>query len=362
MGNTRSPIPWQNCPCLSSFSRGCNRACRVCHILNLSVSAARLLTSTLAINIASILFGERRLLNKEQIETSQYAFISRQELRSTSRTGILSRHTFEATFSFQIWTVAQPPAMVLLAKHNHENQGQMPRQQLPSIREIFGESYPLAFPSGPSYARPPDPSHPVPPALPAVYGIDHSNEGTPSNEQGLLFKVSTVGRSLGNISHSNGLQHLEPTHPANPTSRSVNVSRAFSRRLLGVENASSSVSSQEASVSRHQFCHPKMLPSSTSTPDDCSLNEPCRFSKRPGLSTFEPGSLPRGPVDSAQSSFAESPNVFCETPIKEMSNLIPPESLRSCQPEKRATRCLDLSLSFKVVREHFSWSALFSRL
>lgn len=239
----------------------------------------------------------------------------------------------------------------------------MRRQQLPSIREIFGESYPLAFPSGPSYARPSDLSHPTPPALPAVYGIDHSNEGTPSNEQGLLFKVSTVGRPLGNISRSNELQHPEPTHAVNPASRSVHVSRAFSRRLLGAENASSSsVSSQETSVSRHQFCHPKILSSSTSTPDDCSLNEPCRVSKHPDLSISEPGSLPRGPVDSAQPSFAESPNMFYEMPIRKIPKLIRPESQQLCQPEKRAPRCLDLDLSFNLVRDHFSWSALFSRL
>lgn len=253
--------------------------------------------------------------------------------------------------------------MVLLAKHNHKNQGQMPRQQLPSIREIFGESYPLVFPSGSSYAQPSDPSHPAPPALPAVYGIDLSNERTSSNEQGLLLKVATVGRSLGNISYSNELQHLEPTHPPNPTPRSVHVSRAFSRQSLGKDNSSpSSVSSQEASVSRHQFCHPKMLSSSTSTPDECPLNEPCCFPKHPDLSISEPCSLARGPMDSGQLSFAESPNVFNEIPIKEISNLIPPESLQLCQPEKRATRCLDLSRSFKVVRDYLSWSALFSRL
>lgn len=253
--------------------------------------------------------------------------------------------------------------MVLLAKHNHENQGQMPRQQLPSIREIFGETYPLVFPSGLSYAQPSGPNDPTPPPLPAVYGTDLSNEGTPSNEQGLLRKVSIVRRSGGNISRGNELQHLEPTHPPNPKPRSVHISRAFSRRLLSPENASSSsVSSQEASVSRHQFCHPKMLSPSTSTPDDCSLNEPCCFPKHPDLSISEPCSLPRGPMDSGQLSFAESPNVFYEIPIKEISDLIPPESLQLCQPEKRATRCLDLSRSFRVVRDYLSWSALFSRL
>lgn len=217
-------------------------------------------------------------------------------------------------------------------KHNHENQGQRPRQQLP---------------------RPPDPSHPAPPALPAVYGIDYSIEGTPSSEQGLLFKVSTVGRSLGNISRGNGLQHLEPTHPANPTLRSAHVSQAFSRQLLGADNISpSSVSSQEAPVSRQQFCHPKMLASYTSTPDDSSLNEPCRFPKRPDLSTSEPGPFPRGPVNSAQPSFAESLNVFYETPIRKISYLIPPESQQLCQPEKRAPWCLDFSHSLNVVRDH----------
>lgn len=251
--------------------------------------------------------------------------------------------------------------MVLLAKHpkndNHGNQGRMPRQQLPSIREIFGESYPLAFPSGPSHARPSDPSHPSPPAMPAVYGIDHPNEGTPSNEQCLLFKVSTVGRSSGNISRSNELHHPDPTHPANLSSR------AFSHRSLGAENASSSsVSSQDAPISRRQFCHHKILSSSTPTPDDCSLNEHCRFSKHPDLSISEPGSLLRSPVNSAQPSFSESPNMFYEMPIRKVSNLIPPESQQLCQLEKRAPRCLDLSISLSMVRDHFSWSALFPRL
>jgi hypothetical protein len=34
----------------------------------------------------------------------------------------------------------------------------------------------------------------APPLMPAVYEIAHSNEGAPSNEQGLLSKFSTVGR------------------------------------------------------------------------------------------------------------------------------------------------------------------------
>lgn len=67
-----------------------------------------------------------------------------------------------------------------LRDKNHEDRGQIPRQQLPSIQEIFGDTYPLAIPSGQSYARPSDTSQADPPALPVVYGIEHSNEGAPS--------------------------------------------------------------------------------------------------------------------------------------------------------------------------------------
>ena len=238
---------------------------------------------------------------------------------------------------------------------NHEGQGQMPMQQLPSIQEMFGETYPLVIPSGPSYARPSDTRHAAPPALPAVYGIEHINQGAPSNEQGLLFKDPTVETSLGIIHPINELQHPGVIHPGNPTPRSIYVSRAFSRRLPGADNASSSsFSSQGTSVSRHQFCHPKMLLSSTSPPNGCSLNEPCHFSRQPDLSIPQPGSMSWGPVDSAQPSFAKPPNMLHEIPIRKISNLTPHESQRLCQPEKQTPCSLGLCLSFNVVRNHFS--------
>lgn len=231
----------------------------------------------------------------------------------------------------------------------------MPRQlQLPSIQEIFGESHPLTFPSRPSYEQPSNPRHAALPALPAVYGIDRSNEGAPSTEQRLLFKNSTAGRTLGHISPFDGIQPSETTDPAYSTSRNVCVPRAISRQPSGAENAiSCPVSSQEASVSRHQFCHPELLLSSTSAPNVCSPNELCRFSKHPDLSILEPGSLACGPVDSAQPSFGKPPNMFNETPIRKIPNLIPPKSQQSCQHIKPIPSSLDLCLFFNVVSDYF---------
>lgn len=155
----------------------------------------------------------------------------------------------------------------------------MPRQQLPSIQEIFGETHPLAISTGQSYAWSADTRHAAPPASPAMYGIEHSNEEAPSNEQGLFFKISTVRRSLGIAPPTNVLKHSEVNHPKRH-SRSSHFSRTFSRRLSVENSTSSSVSSQEASVPRHQFCYPKILLPSTS-PNDCSLNEPYNFSTHP---------------------------------------------------------------------------------
>ena len=116
--------------------------------------------------------------------------------------------------------LVQPQAMFLLKKHlkyvNHEDQGQMPRQWLPSIQEIFNETS-LAIPPGPSYALPSHIRHAAPPALPAVYVIDHSNEGAPSNGQGLLYEIPTLERSLGIISPINELQHPEIIRQENPS-------------------------------------------------------------------------------------------------------------------------------------------------
>lgn len=56
------------------------------------------------------------MLNKDQIETSQYAFISRQELRSTSANRDIITPYIRSHIFFPTWTVAQPPAMDLLAK------------------------------------------------------------------------------------------------------------------------------------------------------------------------------------------------------------------------------------------------------
>jgi hypothetical protein len=200
--------------------------------------------------------------------------------------------------------------MVLLKKYskdaNREDQRQTPRQGLPSIQEIFGEAF-LAIPSNPSYALPPHTRHAAPPLMPAVYEIAHSNEGAPSNEQGLLSKFSTVERSSGIISPVNELQHPEVTRPENPS-----------------------------------------FP-----PNGCSLNESCRFSKHPDLSIPQPGSLSYDPMDLAQPSFVEPPNMFHEIPIRKIPNSIPPQPKQLCQPEKRTPSSLDLSLSFKVVRNHY---------
>ena len=238
---------------------------------------------------------------------------------------------------------------------NHEGQGQMPMQQLPSIQEMFGEAYPLVIPSGPSYARPSDTRHAAPPVLPAVYEIEHINQGARSNGQGLSFKDPTVETSLGIIQPINELQHPDVIHPENPISRSIYVPRAFSRRLPGADNpSSSSFSSQGTSVSRHQFCLPKMISSRTSPPNGCSLNEPCRISKHADLSMPQLGSMSCGPVDSELPYFAKSPNTFYKRPITIVSNLTPHESQHLCQPEKQTPVSLDLSLSFNAVRNYFS--------
>jgi hypothetical protein len=200
--------------------------------------------------------------------------------------------------------------MVLLKKHlkdvNREDQRQMPRQRLPSIQEIFGETF-LAIPSNPSYALPSHTRHAAPPALPAVYEIAHSIEGAPSNEQGLLPKISTVERSLGIISPVNELQHPEVIRPENPS---------FS-------------------------------------PNGCSLNESRRFSKHPDLSIPQPGLLSCDPMDLAQPSFVEPPNVFHGFPIRKIPNSIPPQPKQLCLPEKRTPSSLDFSLFFKVVRNYY---------
>ncbi|CAG8098786.1 unnamed protein product [Penicillium nalgiovense] len=196
--------------------------------------------------------------------------------------------------------------MFLPKKHlkyvNHEGQGQMPRQWLPSIQEIFGETFP-AIPPGPSYALPSHTRHAAPPPLPAVYEIDHSNEGAPSNEQGLLSRIPTVERPLGIISPINELQHPKVIHPENPS-----------------------------------------FPSNS-----CSLNERCRLSKHPELSISQPGSLTCDPIDLAKPSFAEPPNMFHEIPIRKIPNPIPPQPEQLCQPEKQTPSSLDFTLSFKVI-------------
>ncbi|CAG8018354.1 unnamed protein product [Penicillium nalgiovense] len=196
--------------------------------------------------------------------------------------------------------------MFLPKKHlkyvNHEGQGQMPRQWLPSIQEIFGETFP-AIPPGPSYALPSHTRHAAPPPLPAVYEIDHSNEGAPSNEQGLLSRIPTVERPLGIISPINELQHPKVIHPENPS-----------------------------------------FPSNS-----CSLNERCRLSKHPELSISQPGSLTCDPIDLAKPSFAEPPNMFHEIPIRKIPNPIPPQPEQLCQPEKQTPSSLDLTMSFKVI-------------
>mgnify|MGYP007007022424 CR=1 FL=1 len=207
--------------------------------------------------------------------------------------------------------------MFLPKKHlnyvNHESQGQMPKQWLPSIQEIFGETS-LAIPPGPSYALPSHTRHAAPPSLPAVYEIDHSNEGAPSNEQGLLFKIPTVEGSLGIISTINELQHPEVIRPENPS-----------------------------------------FP-----PSGRSLNERCRLSTHPELSIPQPGSLSCDPIDLscdpidlAQPSFAEPPNMFREIPIRKIPNPIPPQPEQLCQPEKQIPSSLDFTLSFKVVRNYY---------
>ncbi|CAG8904892.1 unnamed protein product [Penicillium nalgiovense] len=194
--------------------------------------------------------------------------------------------------------------MFLPRKHlnyvNHEGQGQMSRQYLPSIQEIFGETS-LAITPGPSYALPCHTRHAAPPPLPAVYEIDHSNEGAPSNEQGLLFKISTVERSLGINSPINELQHPEVIRPENP-----------------------------------------------SFPNGRSLNEQCRLPKHPELSIPQPGSLSCDPIGLAQPSFAEPPNMFHEIPIRKIPNPIPPQPEQLCQPEKQTPSSLDFTLSFKI--------------
>lgn len=154
---------------------------------------------------------------------------------------------------------------------NHEDQGQMPRQWLPSIQEIFKETS-LPIPPGPSYAMPSRTRHAAPPALPAVYEIDHPNERAPSNEQGLSSKIPTVERSLGVIFPINELQHPAVIRPENPS-----------------------------------------FP-----PNGCSLNGRCRFSKHPELSIPQPGSLSCDSMDLAQPSFAEPPNMFHEIPIRKI--------------------------------------------
>jgi hypothetical protein len=164
--------------------------------------------------------------------------------------------------------------MFLPKKHlkyvNHKGQGQMQRQWLPSIQEIFGETS-LAIPPGPSYALPSHARHAAPPPpLPAVYEINHPNEGAPSNEQGLLSMFPTVESSLGIISPINELQHPEVIRPENPS---------FS-------------------------------------PNGRSLNERCHLSKHPELSIPQPGSLPCYPIGLAQPSFAEPPNMSHEIPIR----------------------------------------------
>ncbi|CAG8129972.1 unnamed protein product, partial [Penicillium nalgiovense] len=139
--------------------------------------------------------------------------------------------------------------------------------------------------------------------LPAVYDIDHSNEGAPSDEQGLLFKISTVERSLGIISPINELQHPEVIRPENPS-----------------------------------------FP-----PNGRSLNERCRLSKHPKLSIPQPGSLSCDPIDLAQPSFAEPPNMFHEIPVRKIPIPVPPQPEQLCQPEKQTPSSLDLTMSFKVI-------------
>ncbi|CAG8901378.1 unnamed protein product [Penicillium egyptiacum] len=196
--------------------------------------------------------------------------------------------------------------MFLPKKHlnyvNHESQGQMPRQWLPSIQEIFGETS-LAIPPGPSCALPYHTRHAAPPPLPAVYEIDHSNEGAPSNEQGLLFKIPTVEGSLGIISPINELQHPVVIRPENPS-----------------------------------------FP-----PNGRSRNEGCRLPKHTELSIPQPGSLSCDPIDLAQPSFAEPPNMFHEIPIRKIPNAIPPQPEQLCQPGKQTPSSLDFTLSFKLI-------------
>lgn len=198
---------------------------------------------------------------------------------------------------------------MVLQKHfkdvNREDQRQMLRQWLPSIQEIFGETS-LAIPPGPSYALPSHARHAAPPPLPAVYEIDHSNEGAPSNEQGLLFKIPTVERSLSIISPINELQHPEVICPEHPS---------FS-------------------------------------PNSRSLNKRCRLSKHPELSIPQPGSLSCDPIDLAQPSFAEPPNMFHGIPIRKIPDPIPPRPEQLCQPVKQTPGSLDFSASFKVVRKY----------
>lgn len=232
----------------------------------------------------------------------------------------------------------------------------MPRQQLPSIQEIFGETHPLAISTGQSYAWPADTRHAAPPASPAMYGIEHSNEEAPSNEQGLFFKTPTVERSLGIVPPTNVLKHPEVNHPKSHSSRRSHFSRTFSRRLSVENSTSSSVSSQEASVPRHHFCRPKILLPSTS-PNDCSLNEPYNFSTHPDVSIPQPGSVSCGPVDPTQPSFTEPPNMSRELHTRRISILIPPESQHVCQSEKNTPSFLDFRLSFHVVRNYYPGQA-----
>lgn len=134
----------------------------------------------------------------------------------------------------------------------HKDQGGIPKQQLPSIQQMFGESYPLCFPSRPSYVRPSKARHHDPPAS---RSRDHSNTRAPSNEQRPLLQVSTVESPLTDISLINDFHHPQATHPVNPTSGSVCDSPGLLRQSFGAENESPSpVLSQKVAVSRQQFC------------------------------------------------------------------------------------------------------------
>lgn len=252
---------------------------------------------------------------------------------------------------------------------DHENQGKILKQQLPSIQEMFGETYSLAFPSGSLCTWPSKPRYPTPAAKPTECVADHSYTEAPSAEQGPLLQVSTIGSPLSNISPINDLQHLEVVHPVNPTLRSVDDSRGLLHRSLGAENASSSpLSSQEVSVSRQPFCQPDMVSSSNSTPKGCYLDETRRFSKHPDLSIPGSGSLPLGPVISAQPSFADTSDVYYEIPTKaracsgNISYQTPPNLQQSRQPGKQNQSSLDLNTSLNLVRDYFSWSNSYKNL